>query len=87
MTGFQITCLRCGTSMDVKPGFRDVSDELIQFGTLNRDFIKCRCGNHIKSNYAFALKGDVYIWVDASKNIPDESTVYGIDCPTGKCGM
>lgn len=23
MTGFQITCLHCGTTMDVKPGVRD----------------------------------------------------------------
>ena len=89
MSGFQITCLRCGTSMNVVPGFRDVPNEPIRFGTDLRDFVQCKCGNEIHSGYEYALEKEVCTWVDASMkmNIPDESTVYGISCPGGKCEM
>jgi len=87
MNGFQITCLRCGTSMKVDPGFRDVPNEPIRFGTDLRDFVQCKCGNEIHSSYEYALEREVYTWVDASMNTTDESTVYGNNCRDGRCEM
>ena len=66
--------------MKVEPGFRDVPNEPIRFGTDLRDFVQCKCGNEIHSGYEYALEREVYTWVDASMNTTDESTVYGVDC-------
>ena len=95
MNGFSLTCLRCGETMIVKPGDRDREREPIRFGTATETytFMKCRCGNAIEDYYHWENENEddepklIDRWIDASEQAIDESTVYGNDCPGGKCGM
>jgi len=93
MTGFSITCLRCGASMVLKPGVSDPDKEPIRFGNLSEvyNFMKCKsCGNEIRDRFDYVFDEEkkdevqVYIWEDASEDLPEESTSYEI-CPSGNC--
>ena len=85
MTGFKITCLRCGAEMVIKPGVRSVEAEPVRIewdDFSESQYVGCNCGNAIASDAVF----DKHIWSDRSeKRRADESTVYGVDCRGGRC--
>lgn len=93
--GFSIMCLRCGKEMTIKPGIRSFENEPIKFGIdriTEENWISCTCGHKFEVIERFEPEdGDigerkwVEYWVDVSRRPPIESTVYGNDCPGGRC--